>query len=335
MTSTFLGLETALRGLLADQRSLDTTGHNIANASTPGYSRQVAELQATPALPVTPGGQLGTGVTVVQYQRIRDSFIDVQLRAQTMRQGFSQAQQSGLSQVESALSEPSDNGLSALMQKYWAAWQSVANAPSDLATRQALAQASSSLANGFNTLATQLQTVQSQTSQNETLTLNQVNSIGAQVASLNQSIQAAELAGAQPNDLLDQRDNLIDQLSGLGNTTVTQSAGAAGQLGEVDISFGGTSLVTANASATLTLPLTSLTSGQMAGMEAVINSSGGTGGYLDQLNTLASGLATATNTQLAAGKDLHGNAGTPLFTVTSGNEAATIAVNPLVLPGPT
>src|SRR5262249_32051543 len=336
MPSTFLGLETALRGLTADQRSIDTTGHNIANAQTPGYSRQVGELQAAPALPVYPKGDLGPGVTVVQYQRIRDTLIDTQLRAQTMRQGSYSAQQSGLSQIEQSLAEPSDNGLSSLLSKYWAAWQNVANSPSDLATRTALIESASSLADGINTLANQLTTIQAQTSQNETLSLGQVNSIGSQIAALNQSIQAAELGGAQPNDLLDQRDNLIDQLSSLGNTTVTQSAGAAGQLGSIDVSFGGATLVTANTAGTLTLPLPSVTSGQLAGMDAVIAAIGtsGSGGYLDQLNTLAAGIAAATNTQLAAGKDLNGNAGTALFTVTSGSEASTIAVNSAVASSP-
>jgi flagellar hook-associated protein 1 FlgK len=336
MPSTFLGLETALRGLTADQRSIDTTGHNIANAQTPGYSRQVAELQAAPALPMYPKGELGTGVTVVQYQRIRDTFIDMQLRAQTMRQGSYSAQQSGLSQIDQSLAEPSDNGLSSLLSKYWASWQNVANSPSDLATRTAMIESASSLANGINTLANQLTTIQAQTSQNETLTLGQVNSIGGQIAALNQSIQAAELAGAQPNDLLDQRDNLIDQLSSLGNTTVSQSAGAAGQLGSIDVTFGGATLVTANAAGTLTQPLPSVTSGQLAGMDAVIAAIGtsGSGGYLDELNTLAAGIAGATNTQLAAGKDLNGNAGTALFTVASGSEASTIAVNSAVASSP-
>jgi flagellar hook-associated protein 1 FlgK len=334
--STFLGLETALRGLTADQRSIDTTGHNIANAQTPGYSRQVAELQATQAEQMYPKGELGTGVTVVQYQRIRDTFIDTQLRAQTMRQGSYSAQQSGLSQIEQSLAEPSDSGISSLLAKYWASWQDVANAPSDMATRTSLIESASALANGINTLANQLTTIQTQTSQNETLTVGQVNSIGSQIAALNQSIQAAELAGAQPNDLLDQRDNLIDQLSSLGNTTVTQSAGAAGQLGSIDVSFGGASLVAANTANALSLPLPSVTSGQLAGMDAVIAAIGtsGSGGYLDQLNTLAAGIASATNTQLAAGKDLHGNPGTPLFTVTSGNEASTIAVNSAVASAP-
>ena len=335
MSSTFLGLETALRGLLADQRSIDTTGHNISNASTPGYSRQVAELQATPSFTDVPSGQLGTGVDVVQYQRIRDTFLDLQLRAQTMRQGSAQAQQSGLSQIEQTLNEPSDNGLSALLGKYWAAWQNVANAPNDLATRQALAQSAASLANGFNTLSSQLSTIQAQTAQQQTLVVSQANSIGQQIASLNASIQTSEMAGQKPNDLLDQRDNLIDQLSSLGNTTVAQSAGISGTLGSVDITFGGSSLVVANASSTVSLPLTSVTSGQLAGMNQVISQiSDPTTGYMAKLNALAAGLASATNTQMAAGKDMSGTTGGAFFTVTSGSEAATIAVNPLILASP-
>jgi flagellar hook-associated protein 1 FlgK len=335
MSTTFLGLETALRGLLADQRSLDTTGHNIANAQTPGYSRQVAELATTPAFTDVGSGQLGTGVDVVQYQRIRDTFLDLQLRAQTMRQGSAQAQESGLSNIEQTLSEPSDNGLSELFGKYWAAWQNVANNPNDLATRQALAQTAASLSNGFNNLATQLTTIQTQTTQNETLTMQQVNSLGSQVASLNQSIQAAELAGGQPNDLLDQRDNLIDQLSALGNTSTAVSAGTAGQLGQIDVTFGGENLVTTSTASTLTLPLTNVTSGQLAGMDQVISLiSDPTNGYLTKLNALASALTTATNAQSAVGKDLNGNAGVPFFTATSGSEAATISVSAAVLASP-
>ncbi|HEY4348148.1 MAG TPA: flagellar hook-associated protein FlgK [Gaiellaceae bacterium] len=331
MSSTFLGLETALRGLLASQRSIDTTGHNIANASTVGYSRQVAELSTTPAFSDVGSGQLGTGVSVVQYQRIRDTFLDLQVRAQTMRQGSAQAQSDGLSQIDSALSEPSDTGLSNLLGKYWSAWQSVANQPSDMATRQGLVQAASSLASGFNTLAGQITAIQSQTSQQETLTMTQVNSIGQQIASLNGSIQAAELAGQQPNDLLDKRDVLVDQLSSLGNTTVATSAGNAGMLGSVDITFGGSTLVTANATTAVTWPLASLTSGQLAGMQSVIATATG---YMTQLNSIAAGLASATNNQNAAGKDLTGTTGGAIFDVTTGSEAATITVDPLVLGNP-
>src|SRR5919197_770909 len=118
--STFMGLETTLRGILAQQLAIDVTGHNIANANTVGYTRQTAVLQ--PTAPYTePGvsrppqaGQLGTGVDVASYQRVRDSFIDIQYRAQAMRQGSAGATQDGLKQVELALNEPSDNGLNSL-----------------------------------------------------------------------------------------------------------------------------------------------------------------------------------------------------------------------------
>jgi flagellar hook-associated protein 1 FlgK len=316
--STFLGVETTLRGILAQQRAIDVTGHNIANANTTGYSRETADLATTTPLNDYPAGQLGTGVDVQSYQRIRDSFIDVQLRAQTMKKGYAEAQQDGLSQVELSLNEPSDTGLSNLLSKYWAAWQNVSNAPEDVATRQALVQSAASLANGINSLATQLQTISTQTTQQQSLT-----------------IKASQMAGGQPNDLLDQRDALLDQLSEIGNVTISPTSGNAGQLGAVDVTIGGTTLVTDTTASTLSLPLTSLTSGQLAGMDAVLSAiNDPTTGYMAKLNTLASTIASATNTQHALGTDLNGNAGGTFFDVTSGSEATTIAVDPALLASP-
>src|SRR5262249_1238781 len=146
VTSTFLGIETSLRGLLAQQSALDLTGHNITNANTPGFSRETVNLQTTLPLNVMPGIQIATGVGVTTIKRIRDTCLDVQLGSQTMPQGAAQAKQDGLGQVESVLSEPTDTGLNSLLGKYWAAWQNLANAPEDTATRQALVQAASSLA---------------------------------------------------------------------------------------------------------------------------------------------------------------------------------------------
>ena len=94
--------------------------------------------------------------TSPSYHRIRDEFVDVQLRAQSMRQGYYEAKSDGLDQVELALAEPGDTGLNSLLDKYWYAWQDVANAPENLATRQALVQAAGALADGFRTLSSQL-----------------------------------------------------------------------------------------------------------------------------------------------------------------------------------
>ena len=154
--STFMGLETTLRGILAQQLALDVTGaqhrqrqHGRATAaSARRWSRRPVHGPGVTRPPQA--GQLGTGVDVAQYERVRDAFIDIQLRAQTMLKGSNQATQDGLQQVEQAFNEPSDTGLNSLLAKYWSAWQDVSNSPENLATRQALAAAASSLAGGFN-----------------------------------------------------------------------------------------------------------------------------------------------------------------------------------------
>jgi flagellar hook-associated protein 1 FlgK len=330
--STFMGLETSLRGLLAQQQALNTTSHNIANASTTGYSRQVAVFQASPAYSM-PGvttapagqGQIGTGVDVVGYQRIRDAFLDVQYRAQSMLQGQAQAQQDGLQQVQLAFNEPTDSGISSLLSDYWGAWQNLSNNPEDMGTRQALAQSAASLADGFQSLSSQLTTLGSQTAQNVTDTINQANNLGVQIAQLNVTIQKITATGASPNDLLDQRDALIDQLSALGNVAVTN-----GVNGSVDVSFGGAALVTSGTSATLAeSDLTGLTAGKVQGLITLRDTT--IPGYQAQLNTIASTLITKTNAQSAAGFDLNGNAGGAFFT---GTDASNIAVNPAVVSNP-
>jgi flagellar hook-associated protein 1 len=329
--STFMGLETTLRGILAQQLAINVTGHNIANANTAGYTRQTAVLAPTDAY-TEPGvsrppqaGQLGTGVDVTSYTRVRDGFLDIQYRAQAMKQGLATATQDGLSQVQDALAEPSDHGLNSLLQQYWASWQDVSNAPENMATRQSLAQNAASLADGFNALASQLSTIQSQTGQNVLSTISQVNSIGSRIAQLNDAIMKDTVTGDHPNDLLDQRDLLIDQLSQLGNISVTATT-----YGQVDVSIGGASLVSGATTATLAESnMTSLTSGKLAGLITLRDTT--IPGYQSQLDTVASTLITATNTQHALGYDLTGTAGGPFFTGTS---AGTIAINPALINNP-
>src|SRR3954451_8537260 len=140
--SSFIGLQTALRGILAHQRAIDTTGHNVANANTDGYSRQTAEMSSTLAVQVPgrniQGGTigLGTGVEVTAYNRVRDSFLDVQFRAQSMQLGYNQTSSKALDQVELALAEPGESGLQSQLDKYFSAWSDVANSPDGIASRQ-------------------------------------------------------------------------------------------------------------------------------------------------------------------------------------------------------
>src|SRR3954471_13230654 len=167
--STFFGLETTLRGILAHQQAIDTTGHNVTNANTEGYSRQTATLGATDPLMVTAGvgngnviAHIGTGVGVQSYDRIRSQFLDLQYRAQAMQVGYQQTTSQQLDQVEMGLAEPGTNGLSAQLNKFWSTWSDVANTPSDPAARQALIDQAQNVTATFKAIDQQLANVKSQ-----------------------------------------------------------------------------------------------------------------------------------------------------------------------------
>lgn len=371
--SGFVGIETALRGLLAEQQALDVTGHNIANANTVGYSRQQIVLTPTTPYSEPPAGQIGTGVEVTAYERVRNLFLDTQYRAQNAQQGAADALQDGLSQVEDAFAEPSDNGLNALLGKYWSAWQDVATSPDDPATRQSLVQTAKTLTDGINGLAGQLDTLTTQIgTQQLPLAVQQVDSIATQIARLNGQIDAAEtVSGSQngvyqkPNDLLDQRDALLDQLSQLTQVSVAGPAKDAKD-GEITVSIGteGVALVSgadpspnalvlnpdgtfevddANGGLVGTVGFgTSADSayrGQLGGLQHLLEL---IGDYRSQLDTVAQQLALQTNGAHSGGADVAGDpvAGTAyesfFVAARAGGalDAANITVNPALLADP-
>ena len=241
--SSFMGLQTALRGLLASQEAIDTTGHNIANANTPGYSRQRANLTESNALTipaysnVTGGGvQLGTGVDVTTINRIRNVFLDIQYRAQNTTENYAATQSGILDQVQTGLAEPSDHGLQSQLSAFWSAWSDLANAPTSPAAKQTVIDNATSLTQTFNAIDQQLSTIQTQTATQYaslTGTGGQLQSDANQIAALNGSISQAMAAGQNPNDLMDKRDALIDDLSTLGSVSVTDPGN-----GLLQITFG-------------------------------------------------------------------------------------------------
>jgi flagellar hook-associated protein 1 len=233
--STFMGLQTSLRGLLAHQRSLDVTGHNIANASTPGYSRQEAVLST--ALPqLIPAGaradgsgaQLGTGVEVAEYRRMRDSFLDVQYRAQSSVLGDADARARSLEGVDLALAEPGENGLSAQLGKLWSAWSNVAKDPSSVPAREALIEQAKTVASAFAELDTQLSTLQDQAATEfasmvdyrpDEGVLGTIGQLATEIAQVGEAIRDAVFRGQTPLDLMDQRDLLLDRLAEYGSVS--------------------------------------------------------------------------------------------------------------------
>lgn len=328
--STFTGLETALRGLMAQQQALDVTGQNITNASTPGYTRQTVSLATTPELQIGPGLLLGTGVTVTGYQRVRDTFLDTQLRAQTMLQGSAQASQDGLGEIEGVINEPSSSGLNSLLGAYWSAWQNVANSPQDMATRQSLVQAATSLADGFNSIASQLSTIQQQTGQDVQLTVQQVNSDGQTLQSLNAAIASATGVGNTPNSLLDQRDSVIDDLANLGNVSTTSNPD-----GTVTVTFDGVTLADQTGAYTLSEAAGTISNNMAAPQSAAVSANAGKlgglialrdttiPGYQTSLDDIANALITQTNAASVNGYGLDGVNARNFF---GGTDASTISV---------
>src|SRR5918998_3103733 len=201
--SSFMGLQTSLRGLVAQQRALDATSHNIANAGTTGYSRQEAQMQATSALLDHPSGLLGTGVDVVGYARIRDGFLDLQYRAQSMQLGYGTTRTDSLEQAELRLAEPGDNGIAARLNSMWSSWSDLANAPESGAARSALIADARTLASSINELDEGFETVSAQAAQQLSLltgTGGELQGMAREVAGLNGAIRDAQRVGAQPND---------------------------------------------------------------------------------------------------------------------------------------
>lgn len=324
--SSFMGLQTALRGLLAQQRALDVTSHNVANANTAGYSRQEAVMAAADALTLPAGAiqggagaQLGTGVEVEAYRRIRDGFLDLQYRAQAMRLGEHAAKSRSLDQAEMALAEPGESGIAAQLERFWSGWADVANAPESTASRQALVEQARALATAFRSLDAQLATVGQQAGDEYTAITavpGEVSQLADDIARLNDAIRTAQASGAQPNDLLDRRDALLDRLSALAQVSTTDLGD-----GTIRVNFGDAALPLVDGT-TVTWPQGLTAPGGKLGALLQLSAPAGTiASYRNDLDNAAQMLADTVNA-------LHnGGTGIDFFTYTAGSEAATLAVS--------
>src|SRR4051812_34199653 len=230
MTSPFFGLDIATRALRTNQTLVDIANQNVANANTPGYSRQQAVIKETAAYPIPvfkqsgEPGQLGTGVEVTEVTRARDLFADYQIRGQLASQGRWDARSSALAQIEAVANEPSTTGLTSLMTKYFSSWQEVVNSPSDNSVRANLLESGRALADGFQNQMQQLKQQQSDQDQQVYRTVTAINEYADQIANLNIQISQVETSGLKANDLRDQRDQILDQLSSLTKFTAVESA---------------------------------------------------------------------------------------------------------------
>jgi flagellar hook-associated protein 1 FlgK len=219
MRSTFMGLEASKRGLFTQQSALYTTGHNIANANTAGYSRQRVNMQPTLGFPGTglnapkTPGFIGTGVEAGSVQRIRDAFVDRQYRQESNKLGYWESRSEAITHMEDIMSEPSDFGLSASLDQFWKSLQDLHTSPENAGARKVVVHRGIAVAESFNYINKQLTDIQGNLKNEILVSTKDVNSILDQIASLNEQIQSIEPNGYMPNDLYDARDNLLDELS--------------------------------------------------------------------------------------------------------------------------
>ncbi|MEK3888041.1 flagellar hook-associated protein FlgK [Bacillus sp. FSL K6-3431] len=221
MRSTFMGLETAKRGMYAQQSAIYVTGNNIANKNTPGYTRQRVNFVQTEPYPAASmnrpqiPGQLGTGVTDGSIQRIRESFIDEQYRNENNKFGYYNDLANSISKMEDIMNEPSDTGLSKAMAQFWQSLQDLSKDADNEGVRRVVLQRGMAVAETFKYLHSSLTTVRGDIKKELDASVTEINSLAKQIASINKQISDVEPHGYLPNDLYDERDRLLDQLSNI------------------------------------------------------------------------------------------------------------------------
>ncbi|HET9112567.1 MAG TPA: flagellar hook-associated protein FlgK [Burkholderiales bacterium] len=319
--------------LAAAQIGISTTGNNIANASTPGYSRETV-LQ-TEATPQTFGfGSLGNGVNVTTIQRSYSNFIGTQVNATQASKSSMDSYYSQVQQIDNMLGD-STSGLSPAMQSFFAGVQTVSADPSSISSRQALLSNAQSMTSEFQSMGQQLVQINQGVNTQITNSVATINTIAGQIAQLNStilSVQGGSASGQPPNDLMDQRDQLITQLNQQIKATVVQQDN-----GQYNVFIGnGQPLVMGQQATALTTvssptnPAETDVAYNSGGKSIVLNgntlSGGQLGGLLEfrsqsldpaqnSLGLTAIGLGTAFNNQQVLGQDLNGTLGTNLFTV--------------------
>lgn len=315
--------------LNAAQVGIATVGHNIANASTPGYSRQVV-VQAAAQAQNFGYGFVGQGANVVGIQRVYNETLAKQVINATSTAKASSAYYSNISQINNLLSD-STAGLNPVITSFFSAVSAAAANPSDTATRQTFMSSAQSMINRFNSVNNQLQDMRNSINTQITASVDTINSYASQIATLNDTInKALNSTGNPPNDLMDQRDQLVAKISEQIQTTIIKQddgsynvfAGSGmplvvgttqyslytraseTDLGRVEVAYG-------NPDSPKILGNETLSGGTLGGvlkfrsdtLDVVQN----------QIGQLALTLTSQFNAQQTQGLDLNGIAGTNLF----------------------
>ncbi len=328
MPGTFHGINIASSALRAFQRAMETTGHNLANVNTRGYSRQRVDNVAFEPMALWSGRMfsLGTGVQIESITRAREMFLENRFQGASGDVNRYNTYAQGLQQLESVYREP-DAGISSAMNQMFDAFSGLASNPNDPTVRTTVRNSASLFAQRVRTAYSDMTEMHDQVTLGITETFRQINQMGEQIATLNEQIRAATVGGGSPNDLLDQRDLLIRDLSQLSNVrTSTQPDGTT------NVFISNFPLVTSDHfrsfpttydAATMTVADGSTTypvrggvlMGQMQTLNRIAKSQA-------ELDTLANTMRSQFNVLHHTGMDAAGNAGGDFF-----NDGQTGAIN--------
>jgi len=330
-------LNSARSALIAQQFALATTSNNVANASTPGYSRQRVDFQPAPSTP-TNAGLLGTGVVASQIGRVRERFLDQQVWGSSDTSGKASTEQTILSQVEAAVNEPSDAGLSETLNGLFNALQGLSSQPEEQAARDNVVEQGQLVAQSFRNISANITQLRGDLVNDVQSKISNINELTGEISDLDVQIANASSQGMDPSSLEDRRDSKIDSLASLVKVNVVDNAD-----GSSTVSIGGTIVASKTGAVTLTASATggqiqvfadhstqptSVTSGELGADIECYNTT--LPGYLTKLDATANALISRMNALHASGFGIDNPPTTGLAFFT-GSSATDIAVNPVLV----
>jgi flagellar hook-associated protein 1 FlgK len=335
-------LNQSVSGLRASQYALSVISQNIANADTPGYTRETTDLEdvsGTSTGLYTGHGSLG-GVRIASTDRNDDPVLDARLRTVQADGAKADTASAQLQSVETIFPEPSTSGLGSQLSTVWNDWANVANNPggsSSTAVRQTLLSDVATVTGTLNTMSTNLAQIQSTTSQELAANVTSINTYTGELATLNGQIGIATATGANANSLLDQRDQLLSKMSSLAGAVATINANGSATVtldGQTLVSSTTSNAMTVNSSNQVSVGGTAvtLTTGSMAAQVTALTTT--IPGFQSQLDSVASSLASTLNSAQAAGYDQNGNAGTAMIGTSDGSGTVTAANVKVILTSP-
>ena len=305
--------------LRAFQTQLNVTGNNISNAETAGYSRRTVSLTQSVSNPVSVGKtvNMGNGVDVAAVSRVRDMFLTARRAETESKLGRGQESLTGLSNIQTAMAEPGDDGVSAAYDTFNNAWSSLSASPGSSAAKSDVQLAGSQLASKVSSFAQALQSQKADNSTNTKEILGKIDAAASKIADLNTKIAEATAQGGTPNDLMDERDQAVGDLSALADVTVSRNDAG------YDVSLNGFQLVNRSGAKTVSDKYDATTGKIVDGSSSFAVNGGSLAGAHDvdvaidatrsRLDTFADTLRTQVNSLFATGTSSSGTTGAPFF----------------------